>query len=239
MKNPLPGLLAAVGLLVSAPAAAQQNLIVNGSFETPVVTAGSFSDFLTGSTAIPGWTVFGDPGKGVSIVSGTFVDRIAFPAQDGAQWLDLTGNGFNSETQGLAQTVATVPGHRYQLSYYIGNVTDPEQVYGTTSAVTVLVNGTPVATDVNSMTGTTRQVWQQFTRTLFTATAATTTVGFRNADTPCTCDQHNGLDHIVLIDLDAEPVAQAVPAPALSPRLVLLLVALLGWIGYRRAATRR
>ena len=61
--------LAGITILSSLSSAHEAPLITNGSFEVPTVTAGTFSNFLTGSTAISGWTVFG---PAVSIVSGSF-----------------------------------------------------------------------------------------------------------------------------------------------------------------------
>jgi hypothetical protein len=67
--------------------------------------------------------VFGPSGTAVSIVSGSFTQNgVSFPAQDGVQWLDLTGDSSNS-TEGVSQTVATTAGDQYQLSYSIGNTT--------------------------------------------------------------------------------------------------------------------
>ena len=83
-------------------------VVLNGSFEDPLVTVNSFSNFNSGSNAITGWTVMGPAGSHVSIVSGTFLAP-AFPAEDGAQWLDLTGNGSN-QLEGVQQTLATTAG---------------------------------------------------------------------------------------------------------------------------------
>jgi hypothetical protein len=48
------------------------------------VSQGTFSNFLNGSSAITGWTVFG---PAVSIVSGSFAaGGFSFPAQDASQW---------------------------------------------------------------------------------------------------------------------------------------------------------
>jgi hypothetical protein len=46
--------------------------IVNGSFETPTVTVGSFTDFVVGTSTLTGWSVIGPGGLNVSIVSGSF-----------------------------------------------------------------------------------------------------------------------------------------------------------------------
>ena len=76
--------LTIVTLFCLGATSAQANLIVNGSFETPVVPVGSFTNFGSGSTGITGWTVIGPE---ASIVSGTFSQNgLNFPAQDGVQW---------------------------------------------------------------------------------------------------------------------------------------------------------
>ena len=61
--------VACAALLSLTAAPTRAGLIANGSFESPTVPAGGFSNFAGGSTGITGWTVVGD---GVSIVSGTF-----------------------------------------------------------------------------------------------------------------------------------------------------------------------
>ena len=82
----------AIGSL-SGRASAQANLIVNGSFELPSIPAGAFLAVGTGSTEITGWAVinqFGGTGN-VALVDSTFAaSSFEFPAQDGAQWLNLT-----------------------------------------------------------------------------------------------------------------------------------------------------
>ena len=186
-----------IGLLTCLVSAEASTLITNGSFESPVVPVGSFTNFASGSTLIPGWTVVGAAG-GVSIVSGTFSQECCtFPAEDGAQWLDLTGLNTNS-TEGVEQTVATTVGTNYVLSFWIGNIFDPGGIFGTTSTVDVRLGGlggTLLGAFTNSSTTRGTQIWQQFT-TSFTATGSSTTLDFLNAD-PGT-DNSNGLDNVAL-----------------------------------------
>ena len=199
--------VAVVSLLTAGPLA-NANLLLNGSFETPVVTPGTFTNFAVGSGLLTDWTVFGPAGTVVSIVSGSFTQNgVSFPAQDGTQWLDLTGLNSNS-TEGVSQAVATTAGDQYQLSYYIGNTTGGG-IFGSSSTVDVLLNGALAFADTNSTVSSATQNWEQFTRT-FIASGASTTIGFRNAD-PAS-DNDNGLDNVVLTDL-GPPVA-GVPEPS-------------------------
>lgn len=192
IRRVIPAFLTvALACFLAAPAGA--NLITNGSFETPVVPAGGFTNFNTGSTAITGWTVVGPQ---VSVVSGTYASfGLTFPAEDGTQWLDLTGDGSNA-LEGIEQAVATTPGATYDLAYFVGNQVNPGGPYGTTSTVEVLVDGSVIQKSTNSMgAGGTVQVWQQFT-TLFIAASSSTNIEFLNLD-PVT-DNTNGLDNVIL-----------------------------------------
>lgn len=195
--------------------------ITNGSFESPVVPSGSFTSFPVGSALLTGWTVIGPSGTDVAIVSGSFSQSgVSFPAQDGNQWLDLTGNGSNS-TEGVSQAVTTTVGNRYQLSYYIGN-TSGGGIFGTTSTVNVSLNGASTFADTNSTVSPTTQNWEQFTHT-FVAGTATTTLAFQNGDP--SNDNNNGLDNVVLTDLGPA----ATPEPA---TLTLVGVSIVGLAGY-------
>ena len=187
------------------------NLITNGSFEAPLVPSGGYLNYPSGSTSITGWTVVGAAG-GVSIISGTFAwECCTFPAEDGSQWLDLTGDNINS-VEGVEQTVATTAGTQYVLSFWVGNAYDPGGGFGTTSTVDVRLgglSGTLLGAFTNSSTTMGTQVWQKFT-TMFTATGSSTTLDFLNADP--SNDNNNGLDNVVL-------VATGPPTPAPQPSI--------------------
>jgi hypothetical protein len=148
-----------------------------------------------------------------------------FAAEDGSNWLDLTGDTANNDTEGVAQTVATNIGDNYALTFWVGNVFNPTGIYGTTSTVHVSANGTSLGAFVNSCTTcTTIQTWQSFTTT-FKATSASTTLQFLNGDP--SNDNDNGLDNVSLADLGPA----SVPEPS-SP--LLLVPALLGLAAYAR-----
>jgi hypothetical protein len=83
------------------------------------------------------------------------------------------------------------------LSFWVGNVVNPDGIFGTTSTVDVLVNGTQLLAAENTQgTGTTTLSWQEFT-VRFTATSSATSVEFLNAD-PST-DTSNFIDNVVLV----------------------------------------
>jgi len=188
-------------LIAVAGINARASLITNGSFETTStpVTAGSFNLYTPGATGLTGWTIVGTTGTNVADVSGTFAQSgISFLAEDGANWLDLTGLSSNNDTEGVAQTIATNIGDQYMLTFWVGNVDSPTTGFGVTSTVDVSANGTSLGAFKNSCTTcTTTQTWQMFTTT-FTATGTSTTLQFLNGD-PST-DNSNGLDNISLVD---------------------------------------
>jgi Protein of unknown function (DUF642)/PEP-CTERM motif len=199
------------------PGIAQANSLTNASFETPLVPVGNFSLFSPGSAAIPGWSVTGAAGTNVGIVSTTFVQNgVAFEAQNGSQWVDLTGLNSNT-TEGLAQTAATTPGTAYTLTFYVGNTTGGG-IFGTTSTVGLDINGLLVNSFTNSNGDATGLNWQQFTYN-FTASGASTVIGFVNLD-PAS-DNSNGLDMV-----DLELGTSAVPEPSSVALLGLAFAAM-------------
>jgi Protein of unknown function (DUF642) len=170
------------------------SLIANCSFEEPPAPAGNYQSFATGQS-IGAWTVTA-PG-GLSTLSGTFTQNgYSFPAHDGAQSLDMTGYGINS-TPGVSQVVATTAGARYDLTFWVGNLVDVGGIFGTTSTITVFVDGAMIATGTNSDgAGSKTLAWKAFTAS-FMATATTTTIELRNGD-PST-DNSNILDDVTLL----------------------------------------
>jgi transposase len=184
----------ATGVLIagSRPASATTGLIVNGSFEKPVVAAGGFREFGAGQ-GFAGWRVVGARGR-VAVVSGRYLGGgITFNARTGAQWMDLTGDESNTAT-GVAQSFTSIPGRKYHLTFWVGNVYDPGGIFGVSSAVKVYVNGVRKLTAVNSLhPAGHRQAWKKFTLAI-TATSGRTTISFINGD-PRT-DNSNGLDGV-------------------------------------------
>lgn len=188
--------------MLQGPAAA--NLLVNGSFEAPIVTPGSFQNFGAGSTLITGWTVVGVDS---AVVSDTFVQSgITFNASEGSQWLDLAGVTSNSMLSGVTQTVATVAGASYELSFYVGGTSDASLFFPAT--IDVSVDGSARTSFANTATPRNSVDWQLFT-VGFVAAAPTTALTFFNGSGPG--NFFNGLDDV---SLNAVSVTTPVPEPA-------------------------
>lgn len=160
---------------LSLAASATANLIVNGSFETPLVPVGSFTNYPGGSTAITGWTVVGVDS---AVTSGTFVQSgITFQAQDGAQWIDMAGVTSNNSTSGVTQTFPTSPGVVYEVAFYVGSARDG--VFFDAATVDLTINGGPRVSYFNPATPSTMLDWKPFSTT-FMATGASSTITFQN-----------------------------------------------------------
>ncbi len=170
------------------------SLIKDGGFEKPVTPAGSFLVYGTGQNFAK-WTVVGASGN-VATVSTTFVQNgYSFPAKSGKAWLDLTG--ISNTATGVAQTIKTVAGTGYTVTFWVGNVSNSGGIFGTTSTVDVYDGTTLLSAATNSKgTGGTKQVWQKFT-TSFVATASKTTLSFVNGDVGS--DTNCGLDAVSVV----------------------------------------
>ena len=202
-------ILAAVLLAASCAQVHAANLIKNGFFEqagVPPVSAGSYQVYPVGSKGIPFWTVVGaNPGADVALVSTTYTGNgFLCNAHTGTQSVDLTGD-ISGGFAGLSQTVPTVAGQTYTLSFWVGNLYDVKGFDGLSSTVAAYVNNQLVIMATNSNgKGVNHIVWQKFTVTL-TATGPSTTIALYNDDPYG--DNYNGLD-----DVQLTPVTTAADA---------------------------
>ena len=132
----------------------------------------------------------GPGGTEVEVFSASFVlSGYTFPAQDGKQWLDLTGGNSNN-IEGVSQTVPTVQGKTYTLTFWVGNVSGG--ALGINSSVGLKINGIPASNFTNSNLGTVL-VWQKFSDS-FVAATGTTAIEFDNLDP--VADNANALEII-------------------------------------------
>jgi hypothetical protein len=173
------------------------SLLADCSFETAVAVSGGCTQYAVGM-AVGGWTVMGQPGT-VSLCSMFESDGLAFPPEDGAQAMDLTG--WSNVLTGVEQTVVTTPGTTYLLAFWVGNQynqKDPIGQYGATSTVQVFLDGNPVFAAANNQIGAATLAWKEYQYS-FTATSGTTTIAFVNADPPT--DTSNFIDNVTLVAL--------------------------------------
>jgi hypothetical protein len=247
MNKRISLLLLLSAVLITPGIAMADNLLVNGSFETPIVppssTCGPYADCIGYHNgvgdSIGGWLVIGKagvdsqgnpiPGSPASVLQLGFNYQepksmtstvLNFHPQDGLQSVDLTGEGNQGLDNGIKQTVTTIPGTLYDISFWVGHQDPTADGYALGPAIIGLVinQDAPVlfSNDLSVMNDV---AWQMFNY-FFTATSDQTTIAFLN-ETPVG-NNFAGLDNVIL---------QSVPEPA---SLVLLGSGMFGFLGLLR-----
>lgn len=114
--------LAACAIFGATSAGAAVNLLADGDFEGLGTPDGSFKVF-NGGQAAGAWTVLGPTrGGSAQLLSTHYTEpNIAFDAESGDASFDLSGPGNVGSAAGIAQTVDTVEGRLYRLSFWVGN----------------------------------------------------------------------------------------------------------------------
>jgi hypothetical protein len=205
--------LVACATLATAPALAQ-NLIQNGSFESPALGVGNWNIFPGG---IPNWSI--TTGSGIEVQS-----NVAGTALAGDQLVELDG----SDNSGMAQTVATQPGAPYLLAF--GYSPRPGQG-SLTNAIQVFVDGNLVANIAHDGSANADAVWLRYSYAV-TATGPAMTIEFRASGTS------DGVGGYV-DDVTLTPIAPAAPVPGPTGSLAAALGALLLPAAWRRLRRRR
>ena len=193
-------LTAALGVATSA----QANLLTNGSFELGAfVNQGNDTMSLApGSTVITGWTVVTDTTAWIGATN-----PFGLSASNGSFFLDLTNYQAGPPFAGMSQTIATIPGATYSLSFDLGSSTfwgRPDSI--TASAAGTLQTFTAPATGGNND-------WQSVLMQ-FVASSTTTTVLLQGA---------SGINYIGLDNVDVEFVSGPGPRPIPEPTTLALL----------------
>jgi len=163
MRN---ALLASVFLLLfSASTVHAGAILINGSFEIgPAMNGLQDVDVLAGSTAITGWTVFGDS-----------VDYLGSPwdVSDGEHAIDLDGR--NALFSGISQTFVTQAGQTYEVSF---DLSGNPQGGNTTKQVLVSLDGFAQQYSFSTMGQNTSSLIWTPTSFFFTATGSLATLSF-------------------------------------------------------------
>jgi Protein of unknown function (DUF642)/PEP-CTERM motif len=208
------------GLLASLAIDAKAgSLVVNGGFESPVVSP-PFETFSVNSTAITGWTVISgihDPGSG----SVDLLHNASIPVHSGLQAVDLDGTG-GAAVGGLSQNVSGLtPGSLYTLDFFYAN-----NPFGTSSSALVTIGDLSVTITHSGST----IAAMNYSEGTYTFTATNSLLSFSSLDP---AGDENG----IILD-DVSIVAASVPEPSSCVMLGLGLLAVVGLIRGRRWTTR-
>ena len=193
--------------------------LTNSSFELGTfVNDGKGTMILrVGATDITGWNVVTDE---VGWIGNP--NPWSLSAQDGDRFLDLTAYPAGAPFGGVTQTIATLPQHQYELSYYLGSHTAR---WGGPPVAIVATAGS----EGQTCTVTTRSsgsTWTPCTMA-FTATSASTAISLTGKEG----SQYIGLDNVTVQTVET----------AWWPLflLILLIVAFVIIVTRRRRRTRR
>lgn len=204
------------GTVFSLPAAA--NLIANGSFEngTFLLGANAGEALAAGSTVMTGWAVVSPGAADIVWLQNGNVETVSTPF--GNRFLDLTGSTDAAPFAGVSQTIATIVGTSYMLTYSLG-VDQSGGLDAGPVGITADAGSTTGNCDNYNPPGGGNQ-WETCTLN-FTASSATTAISLYG-------DQ--GILYIGLDNVDVEAASSPTPEPALA----LPLLAALGMLVTRR-----
>jgi len=210
-------LLLGVACSAAVAAHAHANLLTNASFENGnFVNQGNVTMVLpVGSTSITGWTVTADQLAWIDVGN-----PWGLSAQEGNRFLDLTAYPTGAPFGGVSQSIPTIPGQQYELSFYLGTYT---QRWGG-PPVSITASAGNASSTFTVATTSTASTWTPFSMH-FMATAA---------NTPVTLIGSAGFQYIGLDNLSVENIG-GTPIP--EPRTYILMttaLALLIGAGHRK-----
>jgi len=150
-----------------------QNLLVNGSFETPASPAGSIITLPVGTTNLAGWTLSGTGGfyQVTTPMNGQF--HSWYPSVEGTQFIDFNHNGAL-----LSQSFNTVAGQSYEVCFSVGRLQSPQAM----SVLAEVVSTNDILLGSLLANAPSTNGWAPPSRFLFTATSDTATLRFRGSN---------------------------------------------------------
>jgi hypothetical protein len=214
-SNPLKWNVLALCAALMGASAAHANLLTNGSFESGgFVNQGSDTmSPVSGSTVITGWTVVTDTTAWIGPTN-----PFGLHASDGDYFLDLTNYQPGAPFAGVTQTITTIPGATYSLSFDLGG----SNFWGRPDGIVASAAGSS-STFMTPNTGTNND-WYHETMT-FVATSSATLVDFQG---------EAGINYIGLDNASVDLVSiGAVPEPGSLALMVTGLMALAAGAGRR------
>jgi len=181
--------LSIVLMAIAAASAAHANLIVNSSFEEGMHTNdGNNTETLSaGATDITGWTVVGSHVSWIEVPN-----PFGLRAIGGIRFLDLTGYTAGAPFGGVTQTIATVPGLSYTLTFSVGSYTTrwggpPVVVTGLAGSTIVTQGGVDNPTSFSTWSVTSGDWTATDTSTVITlvGTAGVNYIGLDDVEVVC------------------------------------------------------
>jgi hypothetical protein len=200
--------------------AAHAELVTNGSFENGVNVPGTNSDRTlgVGSTDMTGWTVVDNSGNPAGSTGNNLIwignGGFGLSSPFGNDFIDLTGTTDSVPFVGVAQTLTTVAGQSYAITFDLG-VEAGGGIFGGPITVNVGAgSATTTVTDTGTSGTTTSDgtIWTDETVD-FTATSTSTQLSFIGE----TGIEFIGLDNV---SVNAENVS---PPPIPEPATIALL----------------
>ena len=205
-------LLRSLSVFLLLAASGKANLITNGSFEDGAfVDDGNATMVLnSGSVAMPGWSVISDDLAWIDTGN-----PWQLSAEQGSRFLDLTSYDAGNPFGGVSQTISTIPGEAYMLTFALGAYT---ALYGGPPvSLTVSAAGASQVFTINSTSlGST---WTGFALN-FQAVGVNTVVTLQGS----AGDRYIGLDNVVVNSLSSTPVPEPGAIGLMTAGFALLAV---------------
>jgi hypothetical protein len=215
----------ALGLFAIPSHADGLNLLTNGSFELPTVSAGSscgayancmgFHNGVAGNDNINGWQLIGKAGidgggnpipdapATIMVLGFSYTEPdnttgqiLNFHPQDGLNSADLSGEGNQGTTNGIKQAVTTTAGLNYILTFWVGHQYSVAEGYELhPSSIALYVDGALVGPYNNAGNTLEDITWTQFSYSFQAASDQAVVAFLNNTDYG---NNFAGLDNVTL-----------------------------------------